>query len=71
MRRLYYIEFTLDDYETDPPYLMQSQTFISKDDAKNWFYDNFDYVAMNADLMVMNFKDDSDEYEIDMVCRLN
>ena len=66
MKREYYIEITLKDVETDPPYVMQSTTFETPKKAKDWFYTNWDYVdrsCLKVDLMAMEYIDEQAEEE--------
>lgn len=74
MKKEYYIEITLKGAETDPPYVMQSTTFETPEEAKDWFNKNWDYVdtgCLTIDLMAMVYKDkqaeEEGDYEIEFV----
>lgn len=43
-KHFWYIEFCVQEMESDPDYAMQSRFFESKEEAINWLFINFDFI---------------------------
>lgn len=73
MEKKYYIEILNKGYDLDPPYLIQTKTFDTPEDAENWYHSCIEYIdlyILKVDLMLMNYTNEY-EYEVEFIKHLN